>query len=175
MVHAAETWAMTAATMRCMRRNDRAMIRWNCNCNVRAKDEVSSDSHLSKLRIQLDVVLRTSRMRWFGHVERSTGWITKVCKLNEPRREKIGFLHMRKQRRRSALRWPRSWSAPLFFATWIVQSLCFPNPKFQVSSHLLWLYSPVCVEPCRKPRRPVFLRCGSSASEWEKEAWNGFC
>ena len=22
------------------------------------------------------------RMRWFGHVERSTGWIAKVCKLN---------------------------------------------------------------------------------------------
>ena len=21
-------------------------------------------------------------MRWFGHVERSTGWIAKVCKLN---------------------------------------------------------------------------------------------
>ena len=38
------------------------------------------------------------------------------------------------------------------FATCIVQYLCFPNPKFQVSSHLLWLYSPVCVEPGRKPR-----------------------
>ena len=25
---------------------------------------------------------RTSRMRWFGHVERSTGWIAKVRKLN---------------------------------------------------------------------------------------------
>ena len=61
--------------------NDRAMIRWICN--VKAKDEVSSDSLLSKLGIQnLDVVLRTSRMRWFGHVERSTGWIAKVRKLN---------------------------------------------------------------------------------------------
>ena len=47
------------------------------------------------------------------------------------------------------------------FATWIVQSLCFLNPKFQVSSHLLWLYSPVCVGPGRKPRRPVFWRRGS--------------
>ena len=28
------------------------------------------------------MVLSTSRMRWFGHVERSTGWIAKVCKLN---------------------------------------------------------------------------------------------
>ena len=43
----------------------------------------SSASLLTKLDIQdLDVVLRTSRMRWFGHVERSTGWIAEVCKLN---------------------------------------------------------------------------------------------
>ena len=48
------------------------LIRWICN--VKAKDEVSSDSLLTKLGIQdLDVVLRTGRMRWFGHVERSTG------------------------------------------------------------------------------------------------------
>ena len=29
------------------------------------------------------------------------------------------------------------------FATWIVQSLYFLNPKFQASSYLLWLYSPL--------------------------------
>ena len=81
MLHAAETWAMTVATLNRLRRNDRAMIRWICN--VKAKDEVSSDSLPSKLGIQdLDVVLRTSRLRWFGHVERSTGWIAKVRKLN---------------------------------------------------------------------------------------------
>ena len=69
MLHAAETWAMKVDTLNRLRRNDRAMIRWICN--VRAKDEVSSDSLLTKLGIQdLDVVLRTSRMRWFGHVER---------------------------------------------------------------------------------------------------------
>ena len=57
------------------------MIRWICN--VKAKDEVSSDSILTKLGIQdLDVVLRTGRMRWFGHVECSTGWISEVRKLN---------------------------------------------------------------------------------------------
>ena len=42
------------------------------------------------------------------------------------------------------------------FATWIVQSIYFLNTKFQASSHLLWLYSPVCVGPGRKPERPVF-------------------
>ena len=46
------------------------------------------------------------------------------------------------------------------FTTRIVQSLYFLNPKFQASSHLLWLYSPVCVGPGQKPRRPVFSRQG---------------
>ena len=67
--------------------------------------------------------------------------------LYEPRYEKTGFLHMRKQRHRSA--------------TWIVQSFFYLNPKFQASSHLLWLYSLVCVRPGRKPRRPVFSERGS--------------
>ena len=42
------------------------------------------------------------------------------------------------------------------FATRIVQSLYFLNPKFQASSHLLRLNSPVCVGAGRNPRRPVF-------------------
>ena len=44
----------------------------------------------------------------------------------------------------------------LCFATRIVQSLLYLNLKFQVSSNLLWLHSPVCVGPGGKPRRPVF-------------------
>ena len=47
------------------------------------------------------------------------------------------------------------------FATRIVQSLFYLNPKFQASNHLLCLYSPVCVGPGRKPRRPVFSQRGS--------------
>ena len=42
------------------------------------------------------------------------------------------------------------------FATWIVQSLFYLNRKFQASSHLLWLYSQVCVGPGRKPRKYRF-------------------
>ena len=47
------------------------------------------------------------------------------------------------------------------FATRIVHSIYLLNPKFQASRHILWLYSPVCVGPCRKPRRPVFSQRGS--------------
>ena len=35
------------------------------------------------------------------------------------------------------------------FAIRIVQTLYYLNSKFQASSHLLWLYSPVCVGPGR--------------------------
>ena len=41
------------------------------------------------------------------------------------------------------------------FATRIIQFIFYLNPKFQASIHLLWLYRPVCVGPCRKSRRPV--------------------
>ena len=37
-----------------------------------------------------------------------TTWRQSVMNINEPRYEKTGFLHMRKQRRRSASRRPRS-------------------------------------------------------------------
>ena len=42
------------------------------------------------------------------------------------------------------------------FTTQIVQSLYSLNLKFLASSHLLWLYSSVCVEPGRKLRKEVF-------------------
>ena len=54
------------------------------------------------------------------------------------------------------------------------QRLCFrytdskipllPKSEIQASSHLLWLYSPVCVGPGRKPRRPVFSQRGSNVA-----------
>ena len=55
------------------------------------------------------------------------------------------------------------------FATQIVQPLYFLNPRFQASSHLLWLYSPVCVGPGRKPRRPVFSKRGSMLKQRDEE------
>ena len=41
---------------------------------------------------------------------------------------------------------------PFVFTTKIVQFTYFINPKFQAYSHLLWLYSLVCVGPCRTPQ-----------------------
>ena len=36
------------------------------------------------------MVLSTGRMRWFGHVESSTGWISEVCKLNVVAQKRSG-------------------------------------------------------------------------------------
>ena len=57
------------------------------------------------------------------------------------------------------------------FATRIIQSLFFVNPKFIASSHLVWLYSPVYVRPGRKPRRPVFSQQGS----YDREGLASLC
>ena len=76
--------------------------------------------------------------------------------ISEQRHEKTNILHMRKQRCRTA-----QLISPFVFAIWLVQFLYYLYPKFQASSHLLWLYSLVCVRPGRKPRRPVFSQRGS--------------
>ena len=81
----------------------------------------------------------------------------------EPRREKTGFC-ICENKDADQLRGNRKADQRLcFFATRIVESLYFLNPKFQASSHLLWLYRPVCVGLGRNPRRPVFSQRGSNA------------
>ena len=89
--------------------------------------------------------------------------LNKECCIQfEPRYEKTGILHMRKQRRRSV---NAKLISAFVFATRVVRSLYHLNSKFQASSHLLWLYRPVCVGPGRKPRRPVFSERGSFSAK----------
>ena len=81
MLHSAETWPVTVSTLNRFRRNDLAMVHWMCN--IKTNDNVCSHSLLSKLGIRdVEVVFRTSRMRWFGHVERNVGWISQMRKLD---------------------------------------------------------------------------------------------
>ena len=59
------------------------MMPYLSSVNIKTNDNVCSHSLLSKLGIRdVEIVLRTSRMRWFGHVERSVGWISQVRKLD---------------------------------------------------------------------------------------------
>ena len=87
-----------------------------------------------------------------------------TCSLSiiEPRYEKTGFQHNYvKTKTQISFMVTAKLISAFVFATRIVQSLYCLNTKFQASSHLLWLYSPVCVKPGRKPRRPVFSQRGS--------------
>ena len=76
MLHASETWPLTKLNLQCLQQNDRAVIRQICN--VRPQDIVTTRS--SELLVQLgiedlDLILKERRLRWCGHVERSSGAI----------------------------------------------------------------------------------------------------
>ena len=64
-----------------LQRNDRAMIR--CMFNIRMNNRVSSASLLQKIGlVSFEILIRYNRLRWFGYVERSNGWI-KRCTMIE--------------------------------------------------------------------------------------------
>ena len=67
MLHAAETWAMTVVTLKPLRRIDGSVI-------SRQRMNLAQTPFSQSLVL----VTWTSRMRWFRHVERSTGWIAEV-------------------------------------------------------------------------------------------------
>ena len=74
MLHASETWPLTKPNLRRLQRNDRAMIRQICN--VRPQDIVTirSNELLAWFDIEdLDLILKERRLRWYGHVECSSG------------------------------------------------------------------------------------------------------
>ena len=80
MLHVSETWSLTSPDLQRLRRNDRAMIRQICNVKPENVASVRSKELLAQLEIDdLDVILREKSLRWFGHVERSSGAIKTVC------------------------------------------------------------------------------------------------
>ena len=76
MLHASETWPLTKTNLQRLQRNDRAMIRQICRIKPEDVARVRSSDLLAKLQLEdLDLILRERRLRWFGHVERSSGAI----------------------------------------------------------------------------------------------------
>ena len=78
MLHARETWPLTNPNLQRLQWNDRAMIRQICN--VKPQDIVTTRSNelhvLVRLGIEdLDLILKEWRLRWYGHVEHSSGAI----------------------------------------------------------------------------------------------------
>ena len=69
----------------------------------------------------------------------------------EPHHEKTNNLHNVKTKKQVSFGVTAKLICVFVFATRKVQSLFFLNPKFQASSHLMCLYSLVCVGPVKKP------------------------
>ena len=89
MLHGSETWAISAGSTNRLRRNDHAMIRWLCG--VKPENDTNHQALLDKLSLkEITAVLRANRLRWFGHVERSSDWISKVRELHVPSMRAIG-------------------------------------------------------------------------------------
>ena len=70
MLHASETWPLTKPNLQRLQRNDRAMIR--LICNVKPQDIVTTRSNELLARLGIED-LKERRLRWYGHVECSSG------------------------------------------------------------------------------------------------------
>jgi len=89
LLHASETWAPNATDLQKLRRNDRAMIRWICG--TKPLDETPSQVLCNRLGIpEVINALRERRLRWYGHVMRSSSCINTVTSLKVSGRGKRG-------------------------------------------------------------------------------------
>ena len=81
MFHGSECWAPKMEDIRRMKRNERSMLRWLC-C-LKPEDNKGLDSIYEELEIpSLEVSLQARRLSWYGHVQRSDGWIKRCTDMD---------------------------------------------------------------------------------------------
>lgn len=82
MLYASETWPLSKPNLQRLQRNDRAMIRQICNIKPQDIATTRSSKLLGQLGLEdLDLILRERRLRWYGHVERSSGAVKAACNI----------------------------------------------------------------------------------------------
>ena len=121
MLHASETWPLTKTNLQCLQRNDRAMIRQICSIKPEDVPTVRSSELLAKLKLEdLDLILRERRLRWFGHVERSSGAIRTACNIQIEGRRGAGRpkLTRKKLMERDCREWKLTTVDPQERSTW---------------------------------------------------------
>ena len=65
---------MTKPNLRCLQRNDRAMIRQICNVKLQDIVTTRSNELLARLGIEdLELILKERRLSWYGYMEHSNG------------------------------------------------------------------------------------------------------
>ena len=70
LVYGSETWGMKVSDLNRLERAENAMVRWMCGATL--KDKKRTVDLRERLGIvSVSEVVRTGRLRWFGHVERA--------------------------------------------------------------------------------------------------------
>ena len=121
MLHASETWPLTKTNLQRLQRNDRAMIRQICRIKPEDVATVRSSELLAKLELEdLHLILRERRLRWFGHVERSSGAIRTACDIQIDVRRGAGRpkLTWKKLTERDCREWKLTTVDPQERSTW---------------------------------------------------------
>ena len=91
MLHASETWPLTKTNLQRLQNNDGAMIRQISSIKPEDVATVRSSELLTKLELEdLNLILRERRLRWFGHVECSSGAIRTACDIQIEGRRRAG-------------------------------------------------------------------------------------
>ena len=116
MLHSSETLPLTKTNLQ---RNDRAMIRQICSIKPEDAALVRSSKLMAKLE-DLDLILRERRLRWFGHVEHSSGAIRTACDIQIDGRRGAGRpkLTWKKLTERDCREWKLMTVDPQERSTW---------------------------------------------------------
>ena len=121
MLHASETWSVTKPCLLRLKQNDRAMIRQICNVKPQDTATIRSTELLAWLGFEdLDLILKESRLRWYGHVECSnsavkTAFDIQVNGKRGPGRPKMTWKQLTERDRRE---WKVSAIDPHDMDTW---------------------------------------------------------
>ena len=84
-------YPLTKTNLQGLQHNDRAMIRPICSFKPEDVAMARSSELLAKLQLEnLDLILRERWLRWFGHVERSSGTVRTVCDIQIDGRRRAG-------------------------------------------------------------------------------------
>ncbi|XP_056017491.1 uncharacterized protein LOC130053874 [Ostrea edulis] len=88
---ASETWALTKPNLRRLQCSDRAMIIQTCNIKPEDMATVESNELLGRLGLDdFDLILRERRLRWYGHVVRSSTAVKCTLNIQVPGRRRVG-------------------------------------------------------------------------------------
>ncbi|XP_056000601.1 uncharacterized protein LOC130048217 [Ostrea edulis] len=92
MLHASETWALTKPNLHRLQHNDRVMKRQIYNTKPEDMASIGSIELLGRLGLSdLNLILRERRLRWYGHVIRSSSAVKCALNIQVPGKRRVGW------------------------------------------------------------------------------------